>query len=1602
MNSQPTASTETRPRRWVAWLVGILLTFFIIGVIAWVLVKGFIETQIQTQLADLDLGDTRIGNISVSTSGVTAHDIEFKRNPDDQEPWLKVGRLNIQHPISELASGATTFNGIQLNDAQATIDLDNPPWPAPADDAEDFSLDLSQLQLPANAISVTDSNFRITQGQQSVDVSDVDLTITQTDDTQTISGQIGDLLGGPWKIQGQIDPSANEYTADITANDLQLDNDSWQQLPYVPPTLKKYFTADGSLRVAANVSGNGENPAIVDGNATIKKLDLNLPTFNLPITVTGGDVNFDLTDIKATDIRASIDGQDQLQAAATVNIDGFPLKADFETGFDQLAIASLRRIVPGIPETLSARADGTATGRVTVQSDTRTTIAINAQAKTQSAAYGDLQAQSSQTSVVIESLIFDARQNYESITGNVVVDANAARQPIENVFTTFDIESLSTQLDLTGTMEGQAKIELPLATIEDLKTWGLSVTGQMPTGTLGGQSIRDAKVDGRFNRGVLELSPVTAVAEIAAAGDSGAATVPTTVNPTGNPIASAPMVNAPKSNAQKANGPNIAAPNLVSADIAWPLVEATGDADDAADPNGSNDAQPVPSYGSVTLKGVDVPTAWTAGLIENQITNATGQSPWGQSDELTKQMSQIGGDVNFDAVMKIPADSPDDITKWLVDGNVRDTDLSLYQRSLNGLNTRIGLADGKLTLSQIAGRFDQAGNLSGNAVIDLNETAAHQIDLDAKAIPLRWLVTACKNASPEFATEFNRIAGLKKNQPLTREIVGGDLDIDVDFQSHRPGSPTPWSANVNIGSQRLNFAGETLRKLQIEANSDSKDLIVKRIRTNLGDRGSIDGTLQWDLQRNSGDGNLNWKSLSIATLTKFAAAGDVPVTGLTDGQLNLASIVPGDKDFDDDTIPVKIDGQVAAVDLTAGKIRVKPFRFDIATRSGKLLVENFQTENEAVDFDLNAQADLKTPFAFSATGTLGKLQLSRLLKQSSVTQKEGEVVDVSGIMSGKFEFIGRLAPLEICTQGQIKIDRPSYHNKPLQDIAINWEHTRNDWTQSKLRVDAFGGVMKMVELTQTPQHIGVDVKNIDALEVTSLFNLPLKLKGKLAGTASFDDWDVAQTRRGELELRGSSLLVSEVKIGDFTGTVDYRNDKLTYGILGALLGGKFKGEGETSIGNQGIEEIEFPITFTLNNALLGKLDRKSAAFRGLRNLDGNVSAIAEFVVGLDRPFEGDGRIGISDAKWSNEILTRSASIHFNMDQDRILFNDVKADLKRGRINANAMIPISSNLAGTYECEVRQMDLKRIAAVASQDDTGIEGLFDARINGQIGNTISGQGYIGVERASLHGVNGQSVRLPVQFSVSTNSGQGRIELRRSSFRLFDGTASGTAKISFGNRTSIDADLKLSRIDTGKMMRSLADFDQANQGELNGRLKIKGSGLRSLRDLKGTFEGELQRASAFQLPVLADTARVLAGNQLQNDDFNSEDIQLQLDNGRVEIRSLNFASSLANVAITGFVFIDGRLDLSVAGRIERFNQPTLLEELAGSPLVLIRGTPASFFAQAADFLSDRVVFLNVGGTVNRPRVRVDTRQQLREETIRYFLRGSQILPTSTLGNN
>ena len=374
---------------------------------------------------------------------------------------------------------------------------------------------------------------------------------------------------------------------------------------------------------------------------------------------------------------------------------------------------------------------------------------------------------------------------------------------------------------------------------------------------------------------------------------------------------------------------------------------------------------------------------------------------------------------------------------------------------------------------------------------------------------------------------------------------------------------------------------------------------------------------------------------------------------------------------------------------------------------------------------------------------------------------------------------------------------------------------------------------------------------------------------------------------------------------------------------------------------------------------------------------------------------------VDQAKWDNQLVTRQASVHFKLTDKLLFLDDLDIDLKRGTIAGQATIPLADGASGQYELAVRSLDLERLAELYA-DDFEAHGLLDARMSGKIGKQITGRGFVGVQRASLNGVAGESLRLPLQFQLSSQSGSGRVQLRRSSFRVFDGNATGKAEIAFGSSLNVDIDMNFSNVDTEKMLAQVAGVSQADQGKLTGRLKLSGRGVRSTRNLKGSFRGSLQKVSAFELPIVSDIGRLLSVTNLQTADFDSNAIELVLSNNTVNVKQLNFSSSLVKIAITGQAYLDGRLNLSAATRVETLQQPTLLDELAGSPLANLSITPVGAVARLSEFLSERIVFLKIGGNVNRPQVRVDTSQQLPAELIRYFLPSSNVLSSVNELNN
>lgn len=1540
-------SQVTKPKRWTRRLAVALLLLAIGVFVGWRVLLSVVEARFKSSLVDLAMGEPTIGSISVRGDGVRANDVVFVRD-GESEPWLSVGELAIQHPISGLAAGDETYDGLAIDGLRVNFDLD--------DSQSEQTIDLAEIELPSKQISIANATFVLQYAgssdkaspKKTLLIDQISATVRETAAGINLSGKIGDLAGSHWRLVGSTTNASKDWTVKLKSEQVNLVDGQWQDYPGIPDGIGNYLQADIQSDVQIELNSDRQGGFRYSGIANLKDGKLNLPQFKLPIEIKEGKVTVGDGVVQFDKLVGTMDGADSVSVSASTTIDAFPIETTFNANYRDLDVVTLRKLAAAIPIEVTGKASGGATGSVVVEESLRTTLVVNGSGKSSMPRYGSIVAQAAKVDVKITPLIFDSKQAFESIEGSVTVTADAAQQSAKDVFLSLGLTDLERQLEVEANASGTFRLELPLASAAFIETWEMDVSATAETGKFCQQSIRDLRLKASLANGKLDFSEIVAV-------------------PVGQ-----------STNGSRVIGPaspaNPLPSSLVRASVEWPITSTYNPSD----------------TGKMSFGGQQVPTGWMIQLLNRQIQNATSNDV----QAVSEHVDRLAGEMTFETVVKVNANQPTDIGQWSGGGTISDSTVIADGQRLKNLNSKLGLNRGTLTFSELQANFDSGGQIDARGDFSLADGLLKSANLNASSMPLNWIVNVASQSIPAVGERMQNI-GITPSD--TQDRFAGNLSAQFQLLPSLEGKP--WVVSATIESPRLTVKGETMTDLSLSGSFDSKTIEVTSARAGVGARGQIDLQGSWSVAKETGNGQLSWQRLPLNWLAGFTTSNKEMFAGLTSGEVNILNR-PDANGFG----PYSVQGSVSAEGLEFAGLKSRELGFDIRTKEGMVLLDGFQMTGDFDEVDLAGTLELNQPFCFALDGKVKRLPLSKLFARPSVTEKVRSAA-VTGTASGTFGLAGDLQAMRLNSDGNIKCSNLTFNGKRLSDISARWNDlgidAENDWSQSSISVTALGGSIRMTELSQNPQRVRVELADINAQELTSLTSLPTKLTGSVSGDASLNEWAATETRWADLNLRGASVVVGPADFGDLSARVEYRENDLKYSVGGRLLNGKFDAEGRTTL-NESILKTELPLQVQFTNGSLNGLYRSMASLSSLRSLQGSLAANANLVVRLDQLPSGNGVVKVNDLTWNSERLTREISSNVKLVDGVLKLDKLRADLQRGEISGRASIPIKADANGTYELNVRGFDLQRFLEVIMEDPVDGVGLVDARISGRVGRTISGQGLVSVNRAEVLGLSGRTLRVPIQFQYQPLQQTAKVEIRRSRFQVFNGNVTGTASIDIGKATSLKTDLKISMLDTDALFASLAGLENSGQGKLSGDLKLAGNSIRSLRDLKGSFKGDLSRAEAFQLPLLESVARFLGGNQLQSKDFESNDIDLRLGSGRIEVRRLNFSNSLAQIAITGNAYLDGRLDLDLAARIERINQPTLVEQLLGSPLSRFRGSPVALFAQAADFLSERLIFVQIDGTFQRPLVRPDAGKQLQEETIRYFLRGSQILPKQDILNN
>lgn len=998
----------------------------------------------------------------------------------------------------------------------------------------------------------------------------------------------------------------------------------------------------------------------------------------------------------------------------------------------------------------------------------------------------------------------------------------------------------------------------------------------------------------------------------------------------------------------------------VSVKVKWPL------------PNRA--AKSISTTGIVEAGGEGIAPAVAIKFFDRQMQNA-GIEYGFKTQIQTLANSDIDGRLNFISRIELPSGKERPVDSWDVVATVSESTINFAEQKLKSLRSAVTIKNGVLSLSDLNGQIDGGGNISIGASLDLARNELKNVRLNAEKFPASWLAGSI--IQMDSSGKFIDRTGLNAENVSDKLKGSFDAVIRVDPAHERR---ILWEA----ASDKLTIYGKAFNDIEASGKYDDS-FDIKRIKTAFPGGGNADLEGDWIAGSDDGEFKLRWQHVSLVPLLEDQISLPDSFESFSDGDMVISF---------NDSKPI-FTGEFDLIEPHAFGGTFVDHRFEVKTIDDRIHFRDIPGQKDGVSL-VGSFASSK-PYDFEVKGATKSMALSTAMFDK-----------LSGIATSKFELTGQAKPWSIKSTGLASFENLNFDKAVLSDIQTTWEFDSSKPNAQRLDIDGFGGSASLDSSRSKSDDLIFEIDKLELSELAAFRTLPVELSGSVTGTAMIKNWRFPAKTKISGSATSKLVRVGRARLTRAVGQASLTDGgkTLEYSLDAQLLDGKLECSGKTELSsNSNLFKSSFPVKVRLVNGRLNRFAESISAspIEALKQLQGRVSMMMDWEVTPGVYPKGSGVVSLEDAKYRNRLVSRKIFSNIVFEDGIVRLKRINADLQQGEISGRAVIPLVGSTTGSYQLDIRNFSLSRMLQVLMDDPVESSGLVNARISGRAGRTITGSGTLGVSQAGLFGTSSQSMKVPVRFKIEPAQRMAKIEMPNTRFKAFRGTVDGNAKLTIGSTMQLESRLELSNLDSKSLIKSLSGYEKPGNGKLSGKLEISGRNIRTENDLVGSFRGKLKQSNALSFPLLDQASRFLGNTtSLRGDQFDSDTIILGLSKGRLNVKQFRLQNALASIFISGDAWLSGKLDLEIAARVERLNQPTLIDQLAGSPIARITGPEAAFIAQAAEFLSERIVFLDVGGTASRPQIRLNPGKQLKEEAIRYFLRGSQILPNTNARNN
>ncbi len=928
------------------------------------------------------------------------------------------------------------------------------------------------------------------------------------------------------------------------------------------------------------------------------------------------------------------------------------------------------------------------------------------------------------------------------------------------------------------------------------------------------------------------------------------------------------------------------------------------------------------------------------------------------------------GDVSLQFSVSVPLNALRTAEAYRISGTLESKQLQLEQLQLANFSTDVRYETGELSLHNLntqwidAQRPSSGGILAGEASLALVPRGDLITSLTASRLslgPVHDLILTVNRAADESPGGTAQAASQSPNSQLLTGLLSGSIATRVPLDDLS--QLLSWRVDADLTAENLRF----------------HDAIPLTIQT--------------------GPINIQQGQLS---------APQVVAGSSTDRDIQLTASVQADLKQDR-----PFDFTIRANDLPLPSItRLITMRND-AVVIGKL--------------DLDARG----------TGTLGDqgLENAKWNLNGRIASPELSVYGIAlGLIQHRFEFNDSqltLEPLEPAMAANESTDSPGTQVL-LRRLQASYQWNEASFALNEITASAFGGTIAgSASLARTtPGKHELDLRWTDLTpRFSTQFLMPgnvtvqARTSGGVRWSMPAGDLDRPAMHDGEASISIDQWLVGRENLGNASLDLQAHQGQWQLNGEGNLFGGRFTvaTASQLTADASWLELLPavIPLTSTptangtarFHSVNLSQIDQLFSI--SSRQIAGTVSGVAEWRQANRREAEATPKtqalLTFDNLVVDRQLLARRIDGDFEIDSNGIRIRSLRGNYAGGQVDASGSLGFR---AGTGRLQVRLAAIdagKGLMLISPQSSNWVSGRLSGSLSIDSGATYRARGRLTLRQSKNASFASTETHASLIANVPRDLSRWELTLNSIESNLGLGRVTGNATLrssSVPGGFDLASDWQARRLDFGRLLDDLADgSSQYTRGNLNGRLVLGGTGIRSVNDLTGRFSGELDGSQGQSIPGLDSAQAYLGAFSLADTRFAEGGIRGTILRGMVNVEDFWLMSNRMQVVANGRVALASRYsDIDAVISTGNFDVANFALLSLAEPLALDVAWPIGLVVRANQLLSNRTLYVQLVGPISDPRIRLKPLDTLRQGARRFLVREaiSSVAPFAITGGS